>query len=152
MAVTSSHVCLLACRGGLHLVSFLVRLSANFRRRQARKSLNFLDKLHDTLRYTAFLGAFGGIFVSVDEGIAAAFGKRKYGVYNCLEPARQLHGAPCPCARWDGCLPAAWAPDKAAIAAVPAAKSYLVTTKCATPVRQHWSQLHLLTAADVEPA
>ena len=104
MAVTSAHACLLACRGGLHLVSFLVRLAANFRRRQARKSLNFLDKLRETLRYTAFLGAFGGIFVGVDEGIAAAFGKRKYAVNKCMEPAQQLHDAPCP---WDGCLPAA---------------------------------------------
>ncbi|CAL8462877.1 g2411 [Coccomyxa elongata] len=31
----------------------------------------------DTLRYTGFLGAFAGIYVSVDEGIAALFGKER---------------------------------------------------------------------------
>lgn len=33
--------------------------------------------LQDVLRYTSFLGAFAGVFVAVDEGLAACFGNKK---------------------------------------------------------------------------
>ena len=43
--------------------------------RARRGSLS--SQLRDTMRYTSFLGAFAGIYVSVDEGIAALFGNRR---------------------------------------------------------------------------
>ena len=35
------------------------------------------EMLKESLRYTAFLGSFAGLYVAVDEGIAALFGKRR---------------------------------------------------------------------------
>ena len=35
------------------------------------------EMLKESLRYTAFLGTFAGVYVAVDEGIAALFGKRR---------------------------------------------------------------------------
>lgn len=43
---------------------------------QARRG-SLSAQLRDTLRYTSFLGAFAGIYVSVEEGIAALFGNRR---------------------------------------------------------------------------
>ena len=34
-------------------------------------------QVRDTLRYTAFLGAFAGVYVAVDEGLAALFGNER---------------------------------------------------------------------------
>ncbi len=69
-----------AClRGGLHLVSFLFGLIVKWRKQQAARSLNFWSKLQDTARYAAFLATYSGSFVAVDEGIAAVFGKRRWG-------------------------------------------------------------------------
>jgi hypothetical protein len=34
-------------------------------------------QVQDTLRYTAFLGAFAGVYVAVDEGLAALFGNKR---------------------------------------------------------------------------
>ena len=63
-------------RGGLHLASFLLGLLV---RRRAAGGLSSWEKLKDTARYAAFLATFSGSFVAVDEGIAAGFGKRRYG-------------------------------------------------------------------------
>ena len=35
------------------------------------------EMLKESLRYTAFLGSFAGVYVAVDEGTAALFGKRR---------------------------------------------------------------------------
>ncbi len=43
---------------------------------QARRG-SLSAQMRDTLRYTSFLGAFAGIYVSVEEGIAALFGNRR---------------------------------------------------------------------------
>jgi hypothetical protein len=42
-------------------------------------------QVRDTLRYTAFLGAFAGVYVAVDEGLAALFGNKRcaQGVEGC---------------------------------------------------------------------
>lgn len=64
----------LTLRGGLHLVgSLLAALS-----KSKRRSVTAVGALDDTLRYTAFLGALAGIYISVDEGIAAAVGKERW--------------------------------------------------------------------------
>ena len=63
-------------RGGLHLLgAFLAPLSAG---RRKKRSVTISEALHDTLRYTAFLAALAGIYIGVDEGIAAAWGKKRY--------------------------------------------------------------------------
>jgi hypothetical protein len=63
-------------RGGLHLLgAILAPLSAG---RRKRRSVSLSEALHDTLRYTAFLAALAGIYIGVDEGIAAAWGKKRY--------------------------------------------------------------------------
>jgi hypothetical protein len=63
-------------RGGLSLLKFIFSIIS--RRRRVGRHQQLLDMLADTLRYTGFLGAFAGIFVSVDEAIAAIFGKERY--------------------------------------------------------------------------
>jgi hypothetical protein len=60
-------------RGGLHLLKFI--LSYLIKRKRPSAPTPLPDMLSDTLRYTSFLGAFAGIFVAVDEGIAALFGR-----------------------------------------------------------------------------
>ena len=65
----------LCLRGGLHAVSLafaLVRRSQRQRRQQTIR-----EKVEETGRYSAFLGALAGIFVAVDEGIAALWGKKR---------------------------------------------------------------------------
>jgi enoyl-CoA hydratase/carnithine racemase len=37
----------------------------------------YMLQVQDTLRYTAFLGAFAGVYVAVDEGLAALFGNKR---------------------------------------------------------------------------
>ena len=66
----------LILRGGLHLVSQLVSLVVASKRK-ARRGLTLKQALDDTLRYVAFLGSLGGVYVAVDEGIAAVFGKSR---------------------------------------------------------------------------
>jgi hypothetical protein len=39
--------------------------------------LHDMVQVKDTLRYTAFLGAFAGVYVAVDEGLAALFGNKR---------------------------------------------------------------------------
>lgn len=63
-------------RGGLHLLKFIFSLILR-RKRNARPS-PLSEMYADTLRYTGFLGAFAGIFVTVDEGLAAIFGKERW--------------------------------------------------------------------------
>lgn len=62
-------------RGGLHLLKFI--FSIILRRKRNARPQSVSDMIADTLRYTGFLGAFAGIYVSVDEGIAALFGKER---------------------------------------------------------------------------
>lgn len=63
----------LTLRGGLHLVgSLLAALS-----KSKRRSVAAADAVEDTLRYTAFLGALAGVYIGVDEGIAALVGKER---------------------------------------------------------------------------
>lgn len=62
-------------RGGLHLLKFI--FSIILRRKRNARPQPVSDMIADTLRYTGFLGAFAGIYVSVDEGIAAVFGKER---------------------------------------------------------------------------
>lgn len=72
-------------RGGLHLMSFLVRtLFRNSKKKQPRKGggkdpgpLSVKQMVEETLRYGLFLGSFSGIFVASDEMIACFVGKDK---------------------------------------------------------------------------
>mmetsp|Transcript_5717 Transcript_5717/g.16345 ORF Transcript_5717/g.16345 Transcript_5717/m.16345 type:complete len:591 (+) Transcript_5717:231-2003(+) len=64
-------------RGGLNLVAFLFALVARRRKVQQARRGSLSAQWRDALRYTSFLGAFAGIYVSVDEGIAALFGNRR---------------------------------------------------------------------------
>lgn len=61
-------------RGGLHLLGALL---SNLSRRQRKRSLPASTAVEDTLRYTAFLATLAGIYVGVDEGIAAVWGKQR---------------------------------------------------------------------------
>lgn len=62
-------------RGGLHLLKFLLYYLMRRKRPSAPTPLS--EMLSDTLRYTGFLGAFAGLFVALDEGIAAVFGTKR---------------------------------------------------------------------------
>ena len=62
-------------RGGLHLLKLLFALI--LRRKRGNRSQSLSEVFQDTLRYTGFLGAFAGVFVSVDEGLAAVFGPER---------------------------------------------------------------------------
>lgn len=62
-------------RGGLHLLKMIFSLIKA--RKRGTRSQSISEMLNDTLRYTGFLGAFAGIFVSVDEGLAATFGAER---------------------------------------------------------------------------
>lgn len=58
-------------RIGLHLLGRLVP------KKKGKRGLTILEELADTASYTAFLASLGLVFVSVDEGIAVFFGKRR---------------------------------------------------------------------------
>ena len=58
-------------RGGLHLLKIIFALISA--RKRSTRSQSISEVFQDTLRYTGFLGAFAGIFVTVDEGLAAIF-------------------------------------------------------------------------------
>jgi hypothetical protein len=62
-------------RGGLHLLKITFALISA--RKRSTRSQSISEVLKDTLRYTGFLGAFAGIFVTVDEGLAAVFGPER---------------------------------------------------------------------------
>ncbi|CAK0784870.1 hypothetical protein CVIRNUC_008075 [Coccomyxa viridis] len=62
-------------RGGLHLLKIIFSLISA--RRRVKRPQPISEALQDTLRYTGFLGAFAGVFVSVDEGLAAIFGAER---------------------------------------------------------------------------
>ena len=62
-------------RGGLHLLKYLFALI--LRRKRGNRAQTISEVFQDTLRYTGFLGAFAGVFVSVDEGLAALFGPER---------------------------------------------------------------------------
>lgn len=66
-------------RGGLHAVSLLLAAAAPSRRR--RRALAGAPGLAaataDSARYAAFLGAFAGSYVLLDEGISRGLGKKK---------------------------------------------------------------------------
>ncbi|KAK9825197.1 hypothetical protein WJX81_006470 [Elliptochloris bilobata] len=64
-------------RGGLHLTSLLFSLLNAARRRRKARLQSLQGMLKESLRYTAFLGSFAGVYVAVDEGIAALFGKQR---------------------------------------------------------------------------
>lgn len=63
----------LTLRGGLHLVGSLLTAL----RKGKRRSVTAVGALEDTLRYTAFVGTLAGIYIGVDEGIAAGVGKER---------------------------------------------------------------------------
>jgi hypothetical protein len=62
-------------RGGLHLLKIIFALISA--RKRSTRSQSISEVFQDTLRYTGFLGAFAGIFVTVDEGLAAIFGAER---------------------------------------------------------------------------
>jgi hypothetical protein len=64
----------LTLRGGLHVLG--AALSAVSRPRRGR-ALSRAAALEDTGRFAAFLGALAGVYIVVDEGIAAAVGKNR---------------------------------------------------------------------------
>eukprot|EP00884_Botryococcus_braunii_P003174 jgi/Botrbrau1/12858/Bobra.0188s0001.1 len=64
-------------RGGLNLLGLLLALLVKKRRQKRARARNVLAMARDTLRYTAFLGSFAGVYVCVDEGIAAVLGKKR---------------------------------------------------------------------------
>ena len=65
-------------RGGLSALSVLLSQLSR-RKRQAKRSGEHLRSLlADTLRYAAFLAAFGGTYVTVDEGLGYFAGKERW--------------------------------------------------------------------------
>ncbi|KAF6263624.1 hypothetical protein COO60DRAFT_378802 [Scenedesmus sp. NREL 46B-D3] len=70
----------LTLRGGLHLVGSL--LAAVSKRK--KRSVTAAGALGDTVRYTAFLAALAGIYIGVDEGIAATVGKDRSAKWRSL--------------------------------------------------------------------
>eukprot|EP00882_Tetradesmus_deserticola_P024366 GHRQ01026627.1.p1 GENE.GHRQ01026627.1~~GHRQ01026627.1.p1 ORF type:complete len:260 (+),score=103.65 GHRQ01026627.1:38-817(+) len=70
----------LTLRGGLHLVGSLL---AALPKRKTR-SVTAAGAVGDTVRYTAFLAALAGIYIGVDEGIAAAVGKDRSAKWRSL--------------------------------------------------------------------
>lgn len=90
------NVALQGVRGGLHLMSFLVRTlfrNGNFNRKKKKTltkeggmprnkisdpgPLPVTSMVEETLRYGLFLGSFSGVFVASDEMIACFIGKEK---------------------------------------------------------------------------
>lgn len=64
-------------RGGLHILGLLLALLLRKRKQKQARSRNVLGVLRDTMGYTAFLGSLAGVYVAVDEGIAAVLGKKR---------------------------------------------------------------------------
>eukprot|EP00873_Tetraselmis_striata_P041904 jgi/Tetstr1/462168/TSEL_007233.t1 len=64
-------------RGGLSGVSLLLSQLSRRKRRAKRSRTHLLSLGLDTLKYTAFLAAFGGTYVSVDEGLSYFLGKER---------------------------------------------------------------------------
>lgn len=60
-------------RGGLHLVGSLLTAISKRRKRAVAPAA----AVEDTLRYAAFLAALAGVYIGVDEGIAAVCGKER---------------------------------------------------------------------------
>lgn len=60
-------------RGGLHVLGAVL---ASFSKRKKR-TVGVAGALEDTLRYTAFLATLASVYIGVDEGIAAGFGKQR---------------------------------------------------------------------------
>ena len=87
-------------RGGLHAVSLALAAAAPARRR--RRALAGAPGIGaasaDAARYAAFLGAFAGIYVLLDEGIARGLGTKKTAAWRaaasgaCAAPAVLLLG------------------------------------------------------------
>ena len=76
----------LTLRGGLHLLTTLLALlTKRGVGAGRRRTLSLADAAIDTLQYTAFLGTLGGVYVAVDESLAAALGKQRCVV--CQGPA-----------------------------------------------------------------
>ncbi|GMH39395.1 hypothetical protein BSKO_07293 [Bryopsis sp. KO-2023] len=71
-----------ALRGGLHLLSKALSLVSA--RRSKKTVLSGRHPLEETARYTAFLGALGGVYVAVDEGLALWLGKKKTAKWRAL--------------------------------------------------------------------
>lgn len=67
----------LCLKGGLNLVGLLLAVISRRSRTKRSRSLSLSEAVADTQRYTTFLGAFAGVIVAVDEGIAACFGKQR---------------------------------------------------------------------------
>ena len=67
----------LCLKGGLNLVGLLLAIISRRSRAKRSRNLSFSEAVADTRRYSTFLGAFSGVIVAVDEGIAAVFGKQK---------------------------------------------------------------------------
>ena len=67
----------LCLRGGLHAVSVLLSQLSKQKRR-AKRSGEHLEALAlDTLKFMAFLAAFGGTYVTVDEGLCYCLGRER---------------------------------------------------------------------------
>lgn len=45
--------------------------------KRRKRDVSVAAAVEDTLRYTAFLASLAGVYIGVDEGIAALFGKEK---------------------------------------------------------------------------
>lgn len=98
------------CTVCLHLVqaALLFALLARRRKAQQAKRGGLAAQVRDTLRYTAFLGAFAGVYVAVDESLAALFGNKRW----VLPRAAVLHfgllsqrkHAPCGCEQSGPCF------------------------------------------------
>jgi hypothetical protein len=79
----------------------------------ACRSVTAAGALGDTARYTAFLAALAGIYIGVDEGIAATVGKDRYELYFAvlhvlLQPICLLAGTSLSSCKVSACcLPAA---------------------------------------------
>jgi hypothetical protein len=73
-----------ALRGGLHLLSLLLALGRGSKRRghvappdAPGSELTVRQALADTVRWAAFLASFGGVYVGVEEGLQALFGRQR---------------------------------------------------------------------------
>ena len=66
-----------AVRGGIYVLSWVFALLLKSRSEKRRRQKTLLGALEDTARYTAFLGSLAGVYVSVDEGLAWLFGRKR---------------------------------------------------------------------------
>jgi len=72
-------------RGGLHLAGTLLgALGTSKGGKRQKRAVGGNAAMKDTLRYTAFLGALAATYISVDEGIARAFGKQRSSNWRAL--------------------------------------------------------------------